>query len=59
MQNMSDDNCENRLKPSCGKGHFYIDSILHRKKHDQTPNTLNDGKSQIVIGICNISDKNS
>ena len=56
---MSDDNCENRLKPSCGKGHFYIDSILHRKKHDQTPNTLNDGKSQIVIGICNISDKNS
>ena len=42
---MSDDNCDNRLKPTCGKGHFYIDSILHHKKHDQTQNTKDHGES--------------
>ena len=41
---MSEDNCDNRLKPSSGKGHFYIDSILHRKKHDPTTSASDNGK---------------
>ena len=47
---MSDDNCDNRLKPSSGKGHFYIDSILHRKKHDPTTSALDDGKFFSLLG---------
>ena len=43
---MSNEDCDNRLKPSNGKGHFYIDSILHRKKHDPTTNALDDGKHE-------------
>ena len=39
---MSSENSDEGNHPS-GKRHFYIDSILHRKKLDQ-PNKIEEGK---------------